>query len=165
MQTDGVVSEDIDGFKYRVYMLDPLTAADILADLGQLLGPSLGSLGGVLATQKGGTIENLMEGFEEGEGDSVASALEKAIKEFFSRFSKEKQRELIGAMMKKTMIVMPDGKEPPLTGLFNTHFQGRTKAMYQWFFFALKVQFKDFFSGLDGGIGRVIGQAVGRVAG
>ena len=38
----------IDGHTYRCHMLDPLTATDMVADLGALFGPSLGALGGAL---------------------------------------------------------------------------------------------------------------------
>jgi hypothetical protein len=36
--------------------------------------------------------------------------------------------------------------------------------MYRWFGFAMKVQFKDFFSGLDGGMSQFVAKVAGRVA-
>ena len=154
-QNDGETSDEIDGFRYRVLMLDPLSAADILADLGYILAPVIGSMGGVFAKEKGDLIEKAMEGFEDGD-TNIDVALEKAVMGFFDRFSKEKQRELMAIMARQTMVIMPDGKEPVLKDVFSAHFRGRIKALYRWFLFAMKVQFKDFFSGQDDAMSRVL---------
>ena len=129
-------------------MLDPLSAADILADLGFLLAPVIGPLGGILAKSGGdeGALASLLDGDDDNDA-SVGDALEKAVLGFFSRFDKAKQREFITMMAKMTRVVMPDDKEPRLPDVFTPHFKGRIGAMYRWFFFAMKVQFKDFFSG------------------
>ena len=137
-------------------MLDPLAAADILADIGYLLAPVVGPLGGVVAKEKGDVISKAMEGFDEGEGEGLGDALDKAFRGFFDRMTKEKQRELMKTMAKMSMVVMDDGKEPPLSPIFNSHFKGRVMAMYQWVFFALKTQFSDFFTGADAGISQYL---------
>jgi len=163
-QYDGETSEEIDGFRYRVLMLDPLKASDILADLGYLLAPVVGSLGGTLVKEKGDLLERAMDGFGDDDKTSIDTAIERAVTGFFDRFSKDKQRELMDLMAKQTMVIMGDGKEPRLSDMFSTHFRGRVKSMYRWFFFAIKVQFKDFFTGLDGDIGHAVQQALARVA-
>ena len=70
--------------------------------------------------------------------------------------TKAKQRELFGLMIPMTMIVESDGKEPKLSANFTAHFRGRPKSMYLWFAFAMKTNFRDFFSGLDGVMSRVL---------
>ena len=162
-QTDGATSEDIDGFRYRVLMLDPLLAADIIADLGYVLAPVLGSIGGAFAVEKGDLLEKAMEGFDDGEGSSIDSAIERAVMGFFDRFSKEKQREIINIMARQTMVVMPDGNEPALKDIFSTHFRGRLKSLYRWLAFAMKTQFSDFFSGQDTAMSRVFAKAAAAV--
>ncbi len=158
-QNEGTVSNPIDGFRYKVYMLDPLVAADTLADLGHLLAPVAGSLGGSLAVSKGDALGTLLDGVEEGEDAQTLGlneAIERAVVGFFERFSKAKQRELFNLMMNQTSVIMPDGTEPRLSKIFSVHFKGRLKPMYLWFFFAMKVQFSDFFSGPGGDMSRVI---------
>lgn len=160
-QQDSQLSDEIDGFKYRVYMLDPLIAADIIADLGFLFAPIIGSIGGVAAKERGDLIGSIMgsdeieglEGMEEHDlsGSSIDSAIERAVMGFFGRFSKAKQRELFNLLIPMTRIVdLEDSSEPKLSANFTSHFRGRPKAMYLWFAFAMRAQFKDFFSGLEG---------------
>jgi hypothetical protein len=148
MQTDHETKE-IDGYTYKVLMLDPLVATDLLADLGQVLAPTLGALGGILAKEKGDTLSKLFDGFEPEEQTNIDAAVEKAVVGFFQRFDKAKQREFIATLARVTVVVMPDGKEPRLQDVFAIHFKGRLKALYLWFAFALKTQFQDFFSGID----------------
>lgn len=157
-------------------MLDPLIAADILADIGYLLAPVAGSIGGVLA-KEGSSIKGMLDGVDlpddegnddEGNDDedddghslspnsSIDVAVEKAVMGFFDRFTKKKQRELIGFMAKQTFVVQEDGKSPRMTAVFNDHFRGRLGAMYRWFAFAMGVQFSDFFTGQGGGISRAL---------
>ena len=149
---EGVLSEDIGGFKYRFFYLDPLEAMDLLADLGQILAPAIGAIGGPLLQsenplQKALGVEVQSE---DGDTDSMNRAIGEAVNAFFSRVTKEKQRELINILAKKTMVVMPDGKEPRLLDVFQTHFTGRTKCIYQWVKFALGAQYGDFFTGSAG---------------
>ena len=141
-QQDSQVSDDIDGYKYRVYYLDPLIAADIIADIGFILAP---------------VIDGVDSDGDAGDsGSSIDSAIERAVIGFFGRMTKAKQRELFGLMIPMTMIVESDGREPKLSANFTAHFKGRPKSMYLWFAFAMKVQFKDFFSGLEDAMSRVL---------
>jgi hypothetical protein len=147
-------------------MLDPLAASDILADLGYMLAPVAGSIGGVAAKERGDVFSTLMDGAKDedgGSGSNIDIAIEKAVIGFFDRYSKEKQRELFSQLAKITMVIMPDGKEPRLSDIFQAHFRGRVKSMYRWFFFAMKTQFEDFFSGQDGAISRAVEKVMGTV--
>lgn len=151
---------EIDGTTYKVYMLDPLAASDLLADIGHVLAPALGALGGALASEKGDGLKKLLDGLEEGEETHLDSAIERAVIGFFDRFSKPKQRELIATLAKVTSVVMPDGKEPQLDSIFTVHFRGRLRAMYLWIGFAIKVQFQDFFQGSGSAISRAVQRVV-----
>ena len=157
-QTD-FEQKEIDGHVYKVMMLDPLIATDLLADLGQIMAPTMGALGGLIAKEKGDALTKMLDGFNSEDNTSIDVAVEKAIVGFFGKFTKEKQREIIGIMTKVTIIVLPDGKEPRLQDTFEVHFRGRILTLYKWLAFALKVQFQDFFSGFD--ISRVV-RKVGR---
>ena len=143
--------KEIEGFTYKVMMLDPLVASDLLADLGFVLAPAIGALGGVLVKEKGDGLGKLLDGTaEESDEDSnIDDAVEKAVIGLFGRFSKAKQRELISILQKVTIVVLPDGKEPRLQDIFTVHFRGRLKSLYLWLAFALKVQYQDFFSGMN----------------
>lgn len=158
-QVDHEVRE-IDGYTYKVLMLDPLLATDLLTDLCQLLAPALGALGGVMVKEKGDILQKALDGFEADDKTNIDTAFERAVLGFFGRLDKAKQREWIGMLAKVTMLVLPDGKEPMLGPVFTKHFQGRIFAMYKWMAFALKVQFRDFFSGTDLGIGQIVQKAM-----
>lgn len=168
-QHDIAQSEDIDGFSYKVMMLDPLTAADIIADVGYILAPVMGALGGLLASGKKDVLASVLDGDEAG-GEALEGALggseaaiEKAVIGFFERFGKAKQRELIKLLSKMTLVVMPDGSEPGLEGIFAAHFRGRIKALYRWFWFAMKTQFGDFFDGQGTDMNRALAQVAAAV--
>ena len=164
-QHDIAQSDDIDGFRYKVMMLDPLTAADIIADVGYILAPVMGALGGMLASGKKDVIASVLDG-EDAEGSAPEGsevAIEKAVLGFFERFGKAKQRELIALLSKMTLVVMPDGTEPNLEKVFAAHFRGRVRALYRWFWFALKTQFGDFFDGQGTDMNRALAQVAAAV--
>lgn len=134
----------IDGCTYRCLMLDPLTATDMVADLGFVFGPSLGALGGALLSESGGGGDVVERFMQEG-GESFGTALEKAVLEFFARFDKAKQREFINTLADVTFVKEGD-KEVKLSAVLAIHFRGRIASLYKWLGWALKVQFGDFFS-------------------
>jgi hypothetical protein len=144
----------IDGHTYRCLMLDPLVATDMVADLGHLLGPSLGALGGALLSDPGDGAKKLMD---EG-GEALGAGLEKAVVEFFSRFDKAKQREFIAQLGEVTYLVTGD-KEVKINAVLSMHFRGRVGSLYKWMGWALKVQFEDFFSPFGIAISRVVQRA------
>lgn len=146
----------IDGHQYKCLMLDPLLATDMVADLGQIFGPSLGALGGAFLSDSSG--EGLKKLFEEG-GQEFGDALEKAVVEFFARFSKTKQREFINTLADVTYLVQGD-KEVKLNSILSIHFRGRIAALYKWLAWALKIQFNDFFAPFGTAIDRVVQRAV-----
>lgn len=172
------------GVQYRVMMLDPLVAADIIADLGFILAPVAGAIGGVVVKEKGASIGSLLGGVdpeaasetEKSDEDkdleeldeelglsglspdsAIDVAFERAVLGFFGRFSKEKQRELIDIMAKQTMVINSgENTQQHLPGIFRAHFKGKIGEMYRWLAFAMKVQFKGFFTGQDGATSGVL---------
>jgi hypothetical protein len=150
----------IDGHLYKVYKMDPFEATDLLADIGQILAPSLGALGGFLAKETGDALSKVFEGFEADEDTNIDHAIERAVVGFFKQFDKAKQREFIAALSKVTVVQVAEGKEPNLKDVFSSHFRGRIKSLYQWLGFALKVQFSDFFQGAGLDIGQLVRRAV-----
>lgn len=153
-------TKEIDGHTYKVYMMDPLLATDLLTDLCQLLAPALGALGGVLVKEKGDVLQKALDGFEESDKTNIDVAFERAVLGFFGRLDKTKQREWIDMLAKVSVLITSEGKEPGLSTVLRKHFQGRVFAMYKWLAFALKVQFRDFFSGTDLGIGQIVQKAM-----
>lgn len=158
MQADTKV-DTIDGDTYKVYMLDPLVASDLVADIGAIIIPSLAAISGNVSGDKDQLAEVL--GNPEAPAPDAGNGYERAAVLFFQRFNKEKQREVIGILAKVTCLVLSDGKEPKLDSLFTIHFRGRIGAMYKWLGFALKVQFGDFFSDIVPGI-QAVAQKMGR---
>jgi len=124
-------------------MLDPLVATDLLAGIGDMLGPSLAAIASGLKGED--QIKSVLDSTDAGLAD-FGPALERAVTEFFKRFSKAKQREVIAVLSRVTFVVKPGGEEPQLDKVFSAHFRGRIGSLYKWLGFALKVQFKDFFS-------------------
>lgn len=123
-------SQEIDEHTYTVSMLDPFVANKILVMLGKILGPSLGSLTDVVSD------------------DTDAQALNNAAGGLFERLDESQLRWLIDELSKVTSVRSPTTKdqEPQLNRVFQIHFRGRISSMYKWLWFALKVQFADFFA-------------------
>lgn len=137
----------IDGDTYRVLMLDPLVATDMLADLGKILGPSMAAMAAGLGKGGQDQISAVIEGGNDA-SEAFGPGLERAIAGFFERVSKEKQREFINTLAAVTFVVKDNGEAPALKAIFAVHFRGRIGALYKWLGFALRVNFQDFFSSM-----------------
>ncbi len=119
----------IDGVTYKVAPLDPFVANDILIDIGHVLGPSIGALAAI------------------DEGAPDPAALNEAIGGLFQRLEKDTMRSLIGTLAEVTEVCVGGGRDAPqLNNIMTLHFRGKLGTMYQWLWFALKVQFEDFFA-------------------
>lgn len=118
---------------YRFYMLDPLIATDLIADIMSIVMPAVGG------------------------AQADLDGLEKGLTLFFSKFDKFKQREIISTMSKITAVIKGPQLEPQLDSIFQIHFKGRPGALYKWLGAALKAQFSSFFDE----IGPAIKSAVG----
>jgi hypothetical protein len=152
-QMDGKARE-IEGHTYRVRMLDPMVASDLLVDIGKVIAPALGAIGGFALGEKDG-VSKLLEGDGNGSGETVVgSAFERGVVGFVDRLEKQKLREIVETMARATALVVGPQEEPELWPLFNAHFGGRLVAMYKWLAFALEVQYADFFLAIGPAIGR-----------
>ncbi len=162
-QTDGS-TKTIGTDTYKVLMLDPLTASDLLLDLTNIFGPGVSAVisGIIKSPDSRGAIQQLWAGVNaKGEAvdqeddvsaggslavqDLLGDNLERAIVDFLGRLTREKQREIINTMMGVTSVQKGE-KWPELKSVFDAHFRGRPKALYAWLGFALSTQYKDFFS-------------------
>lgn len=132
---------EIRGVRYRVRMLDPLKANDILIDLLAILGPSIGALGGKAVAD--GSISGLLDSED-------SPSFERAVSSFVQRLDKATFRRIVDELAKHTEFSEDDGEKwPRLSDQMQIHFRGRLGQMYRWLWFALKVQFADFFDGIE----------------
>lgn len=138
----------IAGRQFEVFKLPPLDANDVLIEIVEVVGPALGKLADASTKAKKTSILDL-ELDEIEVGDAI---------EFIARsLTKERLRSLIGTM---STVTHCDGKR--LTEVFDIVFRGDLAAMYQWLFFAIEVNFGNFFDFLRSAIGRgreVVSQA------
>jgi len=146
-QMDGV-TKTIGGETFKVMMLGPLEANDLLVDIGKTLGPALGALLAPLLGAKDTTaaFRQLLDGIQDGDGGlaGLSGGIERAVTGLIDRIEKDQLREIISIMEGVTTV--KKGSEWPALGAVSTIlFRGKLKLMYQWLGFAIKVQFQDFF--------------------
>ena len=139
MSQEDAQAKEIDGFTYDVSPLDPLVANDIWLDLVHVAGPTIGGLVG--AFSKGG-IDSALD------NDPDPETLSNAIGGLFQRIEKQKMREIMNTLASVTVVRLGNGKAPQLNQILKTHFRGKLGLMYEWLWFALSVQYSDFFARL-----------------
>lgn len=131
-------SETIDGHEYTVYMLPPMTALDMLVDIGKMLGPGLGSV-----------VDAVSGNFAEGGIDAVmeqnldGAFFSKAATALFQNLNKASVRDVVTTLAGATHV---DGKK--LKDIFDIHFRGKLGGLAKWLAFSLKAQYGDFWSAL-----------------
>jgi len=125
-------STEIGGVTYTVYPIDPMVANDILIEIGHVIGPSIGALAAA----------------ESDDDDADPDLVNQAIGGLFQRITKPTMRSIIDTLAKATEVRTDatTEKAPRLSSILAVHFRGQLGAMYQWLWFALKVQFGDFFA-------------------
>lgn len=123
-------SDTIGDHTFEVFKLPPLDAQDILIEILHALAPAAGKVVNVL---EDGGLQNLME--------AKIESLEagEAIVRLSQGITKERMRELVKVMATVTRC---DGKK--LNATMEVVFRGDLPLMYQWLWFALKVQFGNF---------------------
>lgn len=149
---------------YRVRHIDPLTATDITVDLAKLFGPVFAAVGGTMlaAPDTKKQLKSLLDGEkpeapEGGEDPGTAKAIERALTGLFNNLTKDQVRYLINVMMPVTEVKKGDNW-PQLETIFDVHFRGDPAGVFKWLAFAMRVNFKGFFSGMAGAIGRAARQ-------
>lgn len=131
-------SKEIGGHTFTVFKLPPLTAQDVLIDIGQVLAPALGQ---AAAAFGGDQVENVMD--LDVDDPRIATGLAALAK----GLTKVRMRELVKTLAEVTHY---DGK--PLPKVLNEVFRGDLPLLYQWLWFALQVQFGNFTSWLGAAI-------------
>ena len=152
MTQQDFTARTIDGDTYRILMLDPMTAGDLLVDLIDIFGPSVSIVGsGILkAKDSKEVVAQLLDGINSNEsdatdaiGDLVGDNLERAITGLIERMDKAKLREIIRLMCSVTSVQKGE-KWPELATVFDIHFRGRIFTMYKWLAAAVRIQYGNF---------------------
>lgn len=151
-QMDGE-TKTIDGEEFKVLMLDPLTANDLLVDITKVVGPAIASiLASVLKSSNSQeTLDQLLDGIKKKHNsdneipeDLLGDNIERSIIGLIDKIDKDKLREIIKTMESVTSV-RKGNNWPSLSSIFQILFRGKIKLMYRWLAFALRVQFQDFF--------------------
>lgn len=131
-------TKEIGGHQFTVFKLPPLTAQDVLIDIGQVVAPALGKAASVLGSESG---ENPLDmDVDDPRIATGLAALSQSI-------TKKRMRDLVETMAEVTVC---DGT--PLPKTMEMTFRGDLPLMYQWLWFALQVQFGNFTGWLGSAI-------------
>jgi hypothetical protein len=157
-QKDGE-TETIGGDTYRVRFIEPLTATDIAVDLAKMFAPVLASFGGSILSSSDTKkqLRGLLDGDEEEAMQGASESIERAILGLLGNLSKDQMRFLISTMAPVTEV-QKGQSWPSLESVFPVHFRGRPSAIFKWLAFAMRVNFKGFFSDITSVINRVVPQ-------
>ena len=138
-------TKEINGVTYRVGHLDPLVCQSMTIDLVQLVSPAFASIGSVVAGSDV-NLEDVLDGNFDGiMGEEFSKALETSILGTIGGLSKSMQAHFINTLSEVSWVIEGD-KEPNLARIYSTHFRGRVGDAYLWLAFAIRVNFKGFFS-------------------
>jgi len=55
-----------------------------------------------------------------------------------------------------TLVTMPDGKQPILKNVFDTHFEKKYGAMMMWLMFCVEVNFSELFQTLEAELPKIL---------
>lgn len=138
-QTD-TQSTTIDGHTFTVAMLDPFVAQDIMVDVVQAIGPALGGVAGAAGSVLGAQKVNSLLDIKLDDPKLAAG-----LTGLFKGLNKAKLRELMRIMMSVTVYEGENGSAK-LDKVAAALFRGNLQLMYGWFWFALRVNFADFFA-------------------
>ncbi|MCP4605066.1 MAG: hypothetical protein GY847_31840 [Proteobacteria bacterium] len=135
MSQESVETKTIEGIEYTVRMLPPMESNDLLMDVAQMIGPSIGPI-----LDKFFGKASLEDALDQ---QVTPEFFAKAATALFGGLSKQTVRAVIEAMKK---ISLADNK--PLAPVFDVHFMGKLDQMYAWLAFAMRVQWGKCFSAL-----------------
>jgi hypothetical protein len=124
-QTD-IHKKQIGEHNYEVYMLPAMESHNLLMTALRIIGPSLGP---VMDHFMGKSTKDILN------TDLKASFFSDAIQLLFQNLDQQEVVKIINRFAEKTLV---DGKK--LKDQFDTHFMGKLDMMYQWFAFAIQVQ-------------------------
>lgn len=137
----------IDGVSYKVHQLGARKALRMLQRIIKIVGPGIAT--GIQGVDGQGGFQAMAE------MDIGKLALGQAVKELADRLDEAVVDGIVDELAQVTVVVKGD-KQPALSAIFDLHFAGKMKQLFQWLLFALEVQFGDFFGG-PGGISAGVG--------
>jgi len=140
-------TKTIGDHRFEVFKLPPFEAQDVLIDIGQIIAPALGKAAKAFTGDQ--QVDSLLD------IDVENPHLATGIAELVRNITKPKMRELVHTMASVTHC---DGT--PLPKVMEITFRGDLPLMYQWLWFALEVNFGNFFPWLGTAIKDVSNQAV-----
>lgn len=138
--------KEINGSTYRVGYLDPHTASDMAVDLFKVLGPAFAS---AMSGRPGAPVVLPTDDAAPPVLSSMETMnLKDAIESLVKTLDKSVLRDVMAKLATVTKVTRPDGTTAMLSQCFNIQFSGKGKLseMYSWLFFAVQVNFGDFFS-------------------
>jgi len=136
-------TRNIGAYKFEVFKLPPFDAQDVLIDIGHILAPALGKAATAIGSM---SVESALD------MDVDDPRISTGIAALMQGVTKEKMRELINTMAKVTHC---NGQ--PLVRTMDEVFRGDLPLMYQWLWFAMEVNFKNFTDWLGTAITGVTG--------
>lgn len=122
----------IDGHTYKMQMLAATKSYKLFHRLMKMLGPAFGQLFDVA---KG--AQTL------GDVDLADTKTSNAIRTLMQDCTEEDVEHVINEL--KSVSLWND---KPLAQVFEAHFQGRPKALWEWVYWGIATQYQDFFDGL-----------------
>lgn len=120
-----VSSKHINGHEYKVRQLGANKGRSVLIRLSKLVGPMAASVAAAKDKE---------------------TALETAAQAAFAAITEEDFKFVCDTFAESTDVVMPDGREPQLSKIFDLHFAGEYLTMIQWLAFCVEVNFGSFFA-------------------
>ncbi len=132
-------TREVGGFTYHATQLPAMRAEKLWARLVRVFGPALAEVfAGVESLEQ----MNLV---------GVAPAL----RDLFTRLTEEERTHILREVL-GSVEVEEGGRRGPLWPVVDAHFTGRLKDLYAVAWFALEVNFSDFFDGLGEKLGALL---------
>ena len=128
----------IGGHDYAMTLLPATRSYKLFHRLFKMFGPSFGQLMDAVAGVK--SVVDL---------DLSGDAVNKVIQSVTSNVSEHDLEHVISILKDETTVAISgSGKDIPLKGVFEAHFQGDVAGMFRWLYWGLGVQYRSFFEGL-----------------
>ena len=137
-QVDGETKE-IGGRKFTVYRFAPKLARRHLLKIGKVLGPSLGQVAEASMGQAKASGKDALDA-DIPIGEVIGGVVERLDEDYVEALMDD---------CAKVTHCEPGGE---LWKTYDAVFLGNPRAQFEWFMFALKVQFGDFLDGWAGGM-------------
>lgn len=130
---------------YRVRYLPPSKVLKIFSSLFKMLAPAFGKLvDGSL--KDGANVSDVLN--REIKNISIGAAVEALVE----RWDDANVEALIRDLAIYSEVSTDGQRWPSVKDVYEVHFTGRPKELFEWVYFALEMQFKDFFPASGGSV-------------